>query len=91
MGEDNGERMEEVEDAQPEDIWGDDPDPGEPSPLRALHGGGEPFRGSDQLGRGESRCFPTANAVSTAHNTSSTLRPSTSRSTSSTFDNLIRA
>ena len=52
MGEDNGERMEEVEDAQPEDIWGDDPDPGEPSPLRALHGGGEPFRGSDQLGRG---------------------------------------
>ena len=43
MGEDHGERMEEVEDVQPEDIWGDDPDPGEPSALRALHGDGEPL------------------------------------------------
>ena len=45
--------MEEVENPDVNDMWGEAHGPGEPSALRALHGDdGEPMGVSDQLGRG---------------------------------------
>ena len=97
-GDDDGERMEEVEYPDMNDIWGEAHGPGEPSALRALHGDdGEPMVVPTNLVGGESRCFSTAQTAQTTRDvdagatlesmssSSSTLRASTSRSTPSTF------
>ena len=66
-GDDDGERMEEVENPDANDIWGDAHGPGEPSVLRALHGDdGEPMVVPTNLVGWESRCFSTAQTTQAA-------------------------